>query len=255
MPGPEDTEDTTQANAVNIKPPAFMETAAPAWFSIIEAQFHLRNITAENTKFFSIIAALPPEVISRLPPTSLELASSNYQTLKEGIISMYEKTKPELLDRLMKTTSISGRPSVYLQEMINTASRIGVTDDIIRHKFLQALPSTISPVIASQKELNLSQLGNLADELLPYFSQSPVMAAPQQKPRHSNVQSTEKTDSNPTHFGVRPFNKDQRPKVCRAHIYFADRARTCKPWCKWPNKANCQMQPSSRPSTPTPSEN
>ena len=41
---------------------------------------------------------------------------------------MYEKTKPELLDRLMKTTSISGRPSVYLQEMINTASRIGVTD-------------------------------------------------------------------------------------------------------------------------------
>ena len=168
---------------------------------------------------------------------------------------MYEKTKPELLDRLMKTTSISGRPSVYLQEMINTASRIGVTDDIIRHKFLQALPSTISPVIASQKELNLSQLGNLADELLPYFSQSPVMAAPQQKPRHSNVTSTEKTDSNPTHFGVRPFNKDQRPKVCRAHIYFADRARTCKPWCKWPNKANCQMQPSSRPSTPTLSEN
>ena len=137
---------------------------------------------------------------------------------------MYEKTKPELLDRLMKTTTISGRPSVYLQEMINTASRIGVTDDIIRHKFLQALPSTISPVIASQKELNLSQLGNLADELLPYFSQSPVMAAPQQKPRHSNVPSTEKTDSNPTHFGVRPFNKDQRPKVCRAHIYFADRA-------------------------------
>ena len=165
------------------------------------------------------------------------------------------KRQNQLLDRLMKTTSISGRPSVDLQEMINTASRIGVTDDIIRHKFLQALPSTISPVIASQKELNLSQLGNLADELLPYLSQSPVIAAPQQKPRHSNVSSAEKTDSNPTPIDVRPFNKDQRPKVCRAHLYFADRARSCKPWRKWPDKTNCQMRPSSRPSTPTSSEN
>ena len=249
-----DSEETTHVNAATIKPPAFMETAVPGWFSIIEAQFHLRNITSESTKFYSVIAALPAEVISRMPPTTLNLDTSDYKTLKDGLISSYEKTKPELLDRLMKTTSISGRPSVYLQEMINTASRIGVTDDIIRHKFLQALPSTISPVIASQKGLDLSQLGNLADELLPYFSQSSVMSVPQQKPRYSNVSNAEKKDGNTTPIGVRPFNKDQRPKVCRAHIYFADRARTCKPWCKWPHKASCQIQPSSRPPTPT-SEN
>ena len=46
MPG---LEETTHANAVTIKPPAFMETAIPAWFSVIEAQFHLRNITSEDT--------------------------------------------------------------------------------------------------------------------------------------------------------------------------------------------------------------
>ena len=245
-----------QAQAVTLKPPAFMETSVPGWFAIIKAQLHLRQISTDSTKFYSVIAALPAEVVSRLPSTVTDPTHSNYQTLKETIISMYEKTKPELLDRLMKTTSISGRPSVYLQEMLTTASRIGVTDDIVRHKFLQALPSTISPVIASQKSLDLLQLGKLADELLPYFTKSNVMAVQQPAPAYSNFYNKgNKTGENSVPIGVRPFSKDQRPKVCRAHLYFADRARTCKPWCKWPNKVNCQMQPSSRPPTPTSSEN
>ena len=120
-----------------------MDAAVPGWFSIIEAQFHLRSIRNSTTKFYSVIAALPAEVVSRLPHCVIDASSSNYEKLKEAVTGMFEKSKPELLENLMKTTSISGRPSLYLQEMITTASRIGVTDDIIRHKFLQALPSTI----------------------------------------------------------------------------------------------------------------
>ena len=262
------------ANAVTITPPDFMETSVPSWFEKLEAQFHLRNITAEKTMFYSVIATLPSDVMSKLPRAITSASQSNYDILKDAVINMYEKTKPELLDRLMRTTSISGRPSAYLREMISTAERIGVTDDIIRHKFLQALPPTISPVIASQKDLSLIQLGNLADELLPYFSRSTVMAV---QPPHVQVQPTATTipqpqvHPSPQNFpgntnhgnynqslipiGVRSFNRNQRPKVCRAHVYFAENARTCKPWCKWPNRANCKMLPNSRPASPAPSEN
>ena len=260
------------ASAVNITPPEFMETSVPAWFDKLEAQFHLKNITAEKAKFYSVIATLPADVMSKLPRAITNISESNYSTLKTAVINMYEKTKPELLDRLMKTTSISGRPSIYLQEMISTAERIGVTNDIIRHKFLQALPPTISPVVASQKDLSLIQLGNLADELLPYFSRSAVMAVqpPQVQPSAMaisppQVYPSPQNFSGNTHqgnrnqgfipIGLRPFNRNQRPKVCRAHLYFAETARTCKPWCKWPNRENCKMQPSSRPASPAPSEN
>ena len=54
----------------------------------------------------------------------------------------------------MSATTISGRPSAYLHEKLSVAKRIGIGDDIVRHKFMQVLPSTISPVIASQKDLN-----------------------------------------------------------------------------------------------------
>lgn len=269
-----------EAQAVTIKAPAFMETSVPGWFTILEAQFHLRHITSDVTKFYSVISALPAEVVAKLPNALIVATEPNYKELKEAVLNMHEKTKPELLERLMKTTSISGRPSVYLQEMLTTASSIGVTDDIVRHKFLQALPNTIAPVIASQKDLNLTQLGRLADELLPYFSNSPVMAVQQPQPMQlsQNFSNSYNTGRNYGHqgnntgnsghqgntgstyknsipYGLRPFKRDQRPKVCKAHIYYGPQARTCKPWCTWPNKAQCQMQPSSRPSSPTPSEN
>ena len=66
----------------------------------------------------------------------------------------------------MSTTTITGHPSTYLQEMLSIAKRIGIREEIVIHKFLQAQPATISPVIASQKELSPTQLGKLADELM-----------------------------------------------------------------------------------------
>ena len=43
--------DEGQAQAVAVKPPAFQETSVPGWFSIMEAQFHLRGISSEKNKF------------------------------------------------------------------------------------------------------------------------------------------------------------------------------------------------------------
>ena len=56
--------------------------------------------------------------------------------------------------------------------------------------------------------------------------------------------------------GVKPFKSNQRPKVCRSHIYFGNSAKFCKPWCQWPDKdANIKVQPNSRSSSPTPTGN
>lgn len=236
---------------VTVKVPEFMESAVTGWFQIIEAQFTLKGISKTETKFLHLLTNLPANIVSKLPEKTF--TSNNYEILKTAVLSTYEQTKPELLDKLMSNVQLSGRPSIYLQEMMTVADRIGVTETIVRHKFLENLPDTVRPVIAAQQELPLTQLGKLADNILPYFGNknSSIMAV---KEKFTRSRSPSPAASNTPNYdrvqqGLRPFSKDQRPKVCRAHIYFAEKARTCRGWCKWPSKTGCKILQSSRPSS------
>ena len=68
-----------------------------------------------------------------------------------------------------------------------------------------------------------------------------------QQPRQSS-------DNFPDYFSdsipnnVKAFHSNQRPRVCRAHIYFGNFARTCKPWCIL-KSPELSIQPSSRPAS------
>ena len=151
---------------IQLKVPEFMEEAVDSWFCIVEANFETSRITRSNTKFFNTLANLPTSVVKRLPKTVLQ--TREYESLKESVIGVYERSKPELLDKLLQKNSISGRPSIFLHELMATAERIDVGDDIVRHKFLDAVPDSIRTVLASQKSLTLLQLGQLAYDLTPY---------------------------------------------------------------------------------------
>ena len=248
-----------EIQAVAIKMPDFMETAASAWFQIMEANFKLKRITIGETKFFHVVASLPPALIARLPPQILE--TQDYSEIRTAVIAMHERTKPELFSKLIAKTTMSGRPSSYLQELNEIAVKVGVSDDLVRHQFIQALPNTISIVLAAQKDLTLTQLGKLADELSPLFQNSAMavnnysnyMSAShehvERAPHSNNYRYENNSDFIP--LGIRPFGAVQKPRICRGHLYFAERSKTCKPWCKFPgNKSKYSMQPSSRHVSP-----
>ena len=120
---------------------------------------------------------------------------------------------------------------------------MGVHEDLVRHKFIQSLHPSIAPVIATQKDLPLLQL---ADELLPFTEQC---FAVQNQRYHGSSQDS----SSRSNHSVRPFHENQRPVICRAHLYYGPSARTCRRWCKWPNKNSVRIQDNSRPNSPTPS--
>lgn len=48
--------------------------------------------------------------------------------------------------------------------------------------------------------------------------------------------------------GVRSFHENQRPQVCRFHLYYGKRAKSCKPWCIL-SSPHLNIQPNSRPSS------
>ena len=276
----EDESESAQAHRVSIKPPAFMDCAVQGWFAIMEAQFHLASIKADTSKFYHVLASLPPTTISKLD--SSVLTGKDYTKLKSAVTELHERSKPELFDQLITKVQLTGRPSLYVKELQELAGKVGVGDDLVRHKLLQSLPPTVGAVLAAQKELTLHQLGKLADVLLPLL-QSPCLAVPAeqqqqqfqpqlhqqqqfqppqlQQPQHRSQAQTSayqqgtrqqpaSSSSSSLPTGLRPFHRDQRPLICRAHLYFGAQAKTCKPWCQWPQKNQVTMQPSSRKSSP-----
>ena len=268
----EDVAVEASAHHVAVKPPPFMETAVPGWFAIMEAQFQLAKIANDETKFYHTLAALPPTTISKLDPAMLN--EHKFKKLKTAVKELYEKSKSELFDELISKVQLTGRPSHFVMELQELAGKVGVGDDLVRHKLFQSLPPAVGAVLAAQHGRTLHQLGKLADELMPLL-QTSCLATPAQalfpqpfQPQQQQFESSEAyhqqqdrgATSRPVHqqsmggralpLGLKPFYRDQRPQVCRAHLYFGAEARTCKPWCKWPQKRQVTMQPSSRRASP-----
>ena len=71
-------------STVPVKPSNSMATYPAAWFTVMEAQFHLAHNTSSVTRFYHALAALPPETVAQLSQTSL--ASQDYNTLKMNVI-------------------------------------------------------------------------------------------------------------------------------------------------------------------------
>ena len=154
-----------------------------------------------------------------------------------------------------------GKPSAYLQQMRQMAKKVGVGDDMVRHRFTQALPPSISPVVASQTKTALDDLGTLADDLMPLVKEQNVCelrtsgtnnfktnAYFKNKPYfHANNKNI--SGDQPRSLTLIPFSENQRPKICRAHIFFGNKAKNCRFWCHWPNKSNCRIV-NSRANTP-----
>ena len=52
------SEQETQQHAVSLKLPEFCTSHFRVWFQQTEAQFALMQVTADNTKYFYVVAAL-----------------------------------------------------------------------------------------------------------------------------------------------------------------------------------------------------
>ncbi|KAK3894112.1 hypothetical protein Pcinc_002130 [Petrolisthes cinctipes] len=162
---PSSGENST--NSITIKPPQFSESSARGWFAVLEVKFKLKGITVSSTKFYNALSALPPNLVTNI--LSDVINNECFDDLEKTVIQSYEQTKPEIFEKLAQRTTMTGRPSLYLLELQSPARRVGIGDcqDLIRHKFLSSLPHTISPAVAAQTSLSLTQLCTLADELMP----------------------------------------------------------------------------------------
>ena len=107
-------------NAVALKLPTFWTSQPEVWFAQAEAQFVLRGITADETKYYYVIAALDQPTATRL----LDLISSpptddKYSTLKTRLTDTFGLSKQERASRLLHFRLLGdSKPSTLMDEML-----------------------------------------------------------------------------------------------------------------------------------------
>ena len=109
-----------EQHVVALKLPTFWTTQPEVWFAQAEAQFALCGITADETKYFYILASLTQEMATRL----LDLISSppydsKCVTLKNWLISTFGINEPERASWLLRLRLLGdSKPSALMDEML-----------------------------------------------------------------------------------------------------------------------------------------
>ena len=263
---------STSVNRVSIKPPVFYRSNPSVWFRQMESQFVLANITQSTTKFHHILAALPEDVAINLPS-----AVTTYAKLKEQICSIYTKSRQELIEEALGNVSLDGqKPSICLLKIQRKLAECNlmVDDDIVRHRLMQAMPISTRTALSAHTTLAPTEFAKLADTIYSYAKSEQVNSVQSSPSTNNNFASgtssygrgtynrggfrgghISRGGNQSTTDSHRPFSEGQRPKICRFHLFYAEKARTCKPWCKWPGTKPAAIDPSSRAASPVPREN
>ena len=155
--------------AVAIKLPPFWRNDPEVWFAQAEAQFAMRSITAEETKYHHVIAALPAEVAQDVRDVLINPPKTEpYTTLKEKLTARMTESEQRRVQMLLTEEELGDRkPSQLLRRMKQLMGEQKIENGILKQLFLQRLPQNVRLILASTSEsLTLTDLAALADRIL-----------------------------------------------------------------------------------------
>ena len=164
------SEQETQQHAVTLKLSEFWTSHPKVRFQQTEAQFALRQVTADNTKYFYVVAALDQDSAQRVidlledPPRD-----HKYLALKKRLLDTFDLSDNA---RLLNMPQLGDKkPSVLMNEMLAL-----IADHcpcfLFNYLFLQLLPDDIRMILSGQQWNDPRQLAARADEL--WLARSPA---------------------------------------------------------------------------------
>ena len=202
---------------MSIKVPVCMHAAMDRWFAISEAQFKLGNTKNENSISFHVLLLLPPEVISTLMSTIV--ASKEYAELKDAVMTGYQRTRPEVFEKVMVWAQMMGASMSLCQLPAKSVWETILFVITLSRRY----PMEITPVIVAVKNASLLEL-----DIWPFLRPRKVQNTTTPN-RNRYTRPTTFTGTMPrTTYNTRPFHENQKPLVCRRYLYSVERSRICK---------------------------
>ena len=226
MPG-----DEASVNAATVKLPTLWTANISSWFSQAEAQFGLRGINQDQTKYWHVVAALDSATATRAasilddPPND-----DKYQTLKRFLLDAYGLSEQQRAQQLLSITDLGDRkPTELLDTMLRLHGKHDSQCYLFRELFLRALPPVVRQGIATSVQKDMRALAAEADCVLAACS-SPCLSA-----AFTPAGTADDVDLYPVtgRRDVRGNPRGHGDGLCFFHHRFGDAARRCRPPCAW----------------------
>jgi len=238
---------TESVARVAVKAPPFYRKAPETWFRRLEAQFALAGITQQETMCNHVLAVLPEDIAC-----DIEADVITYDDIKSKLVNNMKANKHKLIEEALEKMDLGEkRPSQLVSEIKRKFADIGIKaeDEIVKSRLLTALPHHLRSALVGHDSCSLEQYAKVADSIMavadtstPFANVSAVqrhpapLGAPGGVGTSSRFQQPQRRDQ---HRPMEGFSgqrnyRTRRPRICNGHIFYAERARTCRPWCKWP---------------------
>lgn len=219
-------------STVALKLPTFWAAQPRAWFIQAEAQFQLRGISQDDTKYHHLVASLDQQTAERLldvlenPPTT-----DKFARLKERLLGTFGLTRQQRASRLLGMSGLGDRrPSELMDEML---ALLGDHRPcmLFEELFRQQLPADIRMALASADFEDPRAVAQLADQLW----------ASRPQPVAASAQLEDRTEVCAARQAARPCAKSPRPdhrgardqELCYFHRKFGAKARRCEQPCSF----------------------
>ena len=214
-----------KVSAVSVKLPPFWPDKAVLWFAQAEAQFLLRSITADKTKFAHVLTMLDSSTAEYVMDIIRNPPEDSYEALKTRLTGAYAISEDERAERLLNMNGLGDKtPSQCLSKMLMLVPDGQDPGFLFRRLFLRQLPVEVRTQLAqSAKTGNKAEdLRGLASEADKYFASVGA--------RISSVSEGSSWSEAPEDPNVNAVSNRQ---LCCYHRVFGKNAKRCEQPCTW----------------------
>ncbi|XP_058798333.1 uncharacterized protein LOC131668294 [Phymastichus coffea] len=133
----------------------------------LESLFACQQINTDLQRYHATVAGLDGETVAdlmdvlRLPP-----AAGKYENLKRQVLARHGDTTQQRLHKLLSGLTIGDRTLAQLLRHMRALAGDSITDDALRIRWLDLLPSATSRMLRLLRKADLDELAQTADELV-----------------------------------------------------------------------------------------
>ncbi|XP_035980454.1 uncharacterized protein LOC110367438 [Fundulus heteroclitus] len=230
--------------AVAVKIPDFWLHDPQSWFFHVEAQFALRGITSDDTKYHYVVSALDPPSTRRAmsllrnPP-----ADGKYSALKHLLLRRYSLSDAERAEKLLSLSGLGDGSALELMESMLSLLGDDEGGFLFIHLFLRQLPAPVRIALANSsllREKDYRSLAEEADRILLASKTFTVQSLAKEPTASSSEPLQSSAVDQPSVMAAIATRKRQKPAFCFYHQRFGVRARRCLPPCSFKPPGNDQ---------------
>ena len=225
-------------NAVAIKLPTFWSEQPRIWFTQAEAQFAIRNITSDDTKYYHVVAALDQTTAKRVvsvlenPPET-----DKYKALKDTLLDTYGLSDDERASQLLHLPGLGdAKPSELMDNMMALLGK-HTPCFLFRQLFVEQMPADMRSHLARIEIGDYRALAREADKLWNSRSSTSCDVITDRKQQRQSYKRHVNPHANTQRKHPTPASEDissSDNSECYYHRRFGVEARQCRPPCSFP---------------------